>query len=79
MPIDYSILLCFVTGGNLGRVFNLNQAGESYKDISYEVGTLLVEFWVPKSARSHTNNYIMLMLCAKMYSLGLLEVISQNF
>lgn len=41
MHIDYSIFLCFVTEGNLGRVFNLSQAGESHKDISDEAGTLL--------------------------------------
>lgn len=79
MHIDCSIFLCFVTEGNLGRVFNSNQAGESYKDISDEAGTLWVEFWVTKSARFLTDNYIMLMLCAKLYSLRLLEVISQNF
>lgn len=68
MHVDQSIFLCFVTEGNLGRVFNLNQAGESYKDISNEVG--IAFFWcnfrVTKSAGFHNLNQSMLMLCPKL-------------
>lgn len=42
MHIDESIFFCFVTEGSLGRVFNLKQAGEPYKNITNEVCTLLV-------------------------------------
>ena len=42
MNIDESVFFCFATEGSLGRISNLNHAGESYKDISDEVCTLLM-------------------------------------
>ena len=72
MHIDESVFFCFATEGSLGRISNLNHAGESYKDISDEVCTLLMWFQVTKSAGPPNRNYIVLMLWPQAVdSLGL--------
>ena len=72
MNIDESVFFCFATEGSLGRISNLNHAGESYKDISDEVCTLLMWFQVTKSAGPPNRNYIVLMLWPQAVdSLGL--------